>query len=176
MQTSRLAAVLAAPLLLVSACGSGSTSSDGPGSGAGPGSTSGGPAEVQLRSGPEGSYLADADGRALYLLTADTGSTSTCTGPCATNWPPLTTTGKPKAAGEVEADDLGTTKRSDGSTQVTYYGHPLYYFAKDTGPGTTAGQGIESFGGYWWLVDSSGKAISTGEDDDSSSSDDTGGY
>lgn len=175
MKTIRLAAAIAASALLLSACGSGSSygdddKSDTPSSS----SSSSGAAAVQLKSGSAGTYLADAEGRSLYLLTADKGSTSTCSGACATNWPPLTTTGVPKAMGKVEADDLGTTKRADGTTQVTFYGHPLYYFKGDSGAGSTSGQGIESFGGYWWLVDSSGKAIES--KDESSDSDGTGGY
>ena len=107
-------------------------------------------------------FLTDGSGRALYLWVADTGSKSVCSGECADDWPPLTTQGTPSAAGSVKAGDLGTTARSGGAKQVTYDGHPLYYYEGDTGPGTTTGQGSPQFGAKWWLVAPSGKAITTG--------------
>jgi predicted lipoprotein with Yx(FWY)xxD motif len=107
-------------------------------------------------------FLTDGSGRALYLWVADTGSKSVCSGECADDWPPLTTQGTPAAGGGVKAGDLGTTARSGGAKQVTYDGHPLYYYEGDTGPGTTTGQGSPQFGAKWWLVAPSGKAITTG--------------
>jgi predicted lipoprotein with Yx(FWY)xxD motif len=104
-------------------------------------------------------FLTGASGRAIYLWVADTGSTSNCSGSCAKAWPPVTTTGKPAAGSGVTASMLGTTKRSDGTEQVTYNGHPLYYFIADTAAGTTKGQGSDSFGAKWWLVTPSGSAI-----------------
>ena len=82
-----------------------------------------------------------------------------CSGACAQAWPPLTTTTTPKASGAVKASLLGTTKRADGSREVTYAGHPLYYFAGDSTPGQTTGQGSNSFGSPWWVVAPAGKAI-----------------
>ncbi len=104
-------------------------------------------------------YLTGASGRAIYLWVADKGSTSSCSGACAKAWPPVTTTGSPTAGSGVTASMLGTTKRSDGTEQVTYDGHPLYYFVADTASGTTKGQGSDSFGAKWWLVTPSGSAI-----------------
>ena len=82
-----------------------------------------------------------------------------CSGACAQAWPPLTTTSTPKAGGKVKASLLGTTKRSDGSREVTYAGHPLYYFAGDSTPGQTTGQGNNGFGSPWWVVSPAGQAI-----------------
>jgi predicted lipoprotein with Yx(FWY)xxD motif len=117
-------------------------------------------------------YLTGESGRAIYLWVADKGSTSSCSGACAQAWPPVTTTGSPKAGSGVTASMLGTTKRSDGTEQVTYNGHPLYYFVADTAAGTTKGQGSDSFGAKWWLVTPSGSAItaSGGSSSDGSSS------
>ena len=106
-------------------------------------------------------YLTGASGRSIYLWVADKGDMSSCSGACAQAWPPVTTTGKPAAGSGVTAADLGTTKRSDGSEQVTYKGHPLYYFVADKTAGSTSGQGSDSFGAKWWLVAPSGTAITT---------------
>lgn len=106
-----------------------------------------------------GTYLTGDNGRAVYLWAADHGATSNCTSACASVWPPVTTDGAPKPTGGVKASDLGTIKRSDGTTQVTYQGHPLYYYAPDTSKGQTTGQGSNSFGAKWWLVSPSGAAI-----------------
>jgi predicted lipoprotein with Yx(FWY)xxD motif len=82
-----------------------------------------------------------------------------CSGPCAQVWPPLTTNGKPTAGSGVTASKLTTITRSDGSTQVVYAGHPLYYVVGDTSAGATNGQGINNFGGLWWLLSPAGMAI-----------------
>ena len=81
---------------------------------------------------------------------------SVCSGACAQAWPPATNTGTPKASGAVKASLLGTTKRADGSSEVTYAGHPLYTFAGDTQPGQTTGQGSNGFGAPWWVVTPAG--------------------
>ena len=116
-------------------------------------------ATVKTATGAAGTFLVDAKGRALYLWVADKGSTSTCSGSCAQAWPPLTTTGKPQASTGAKASLLGTTKRSDGTLEVTYAGHPLYYFAGDAKPGQTNGQGSDGFGADWWVVAPDGNAI-----------------
>lgn len=108
---------------------------------------------VDVRSTSLGDVLVDATGRTLYLFTPDTGGTSTCYGQCATAWPPLLTSGTPVAGSGVDASLLGTTTRTDGSVQVTYAGHPLYYFAKDSAPGQTNGEGV---GGVWYAVSPAG--------------------
>jgi predicted lipoprotein with Yx(FWY)xxD motif len=112
---------------------------------------------VATKSGSLGTYLVDGSGRTLYLWVADTGSTSNCSGQCVTYWPPLT--GAAKASGSVQQAALATSKRSDGSMQVTYQGHPLYYFSGDKSAGSTAGQGSDGFGAKWWVVGVDGKAI-----------------
>ncbi len=116
---------------------------------------------MQTTTGSAGTYLTDSSGASLYLWVADTGSTSTCSGACATAWPPLLTTGKPTAGGKADASLLGTTTRSDGKKQVTYAGHPLYTFIGDKHAGDTAGQGSNGFGAKWWLVTPAGKAITS---------------
>jgi len=116
-------------------------------------------ATVKTRHGALGTYLVDSKGRTLYLWKADKGSKSTCSGSCAGAWPPLLTKGRPHAAGGASSSRLGTTRRSDGTTEVTYAGHPLYYYAGDTKAGQTTGQGNPGFGAPWYVVSTSGKAI-----------------
>jgi predicted lipoprotein with Yx(FWY)xxD motif len=117
---------------------------------------------VGTASGSAGTYLTGASGRALYLWVADSNGKSSCSGACAKAWPPLTTKGTPVAGHGVTAGDLGTIMRSDGTEQVTYKGHPLYYFIADTAAGAIKGQGSDSFGAKWWLVAPSGSAIAAG--------------
>jgi predicted lipoprotein with Yx(FWY)xxD motif len=119
------------------------------------------PAAITTTSSKLGAFLTDGAGRALYLWAADTSSTSMCTGKCATFWPPLLTSGAATASGGALSTLLGTTKRADGTTQVTYAGHPLYYFANDTSAGTTSGQAVDAFGAKWWLVTPAGRALTT---------------
>ena len=91
----------------------------------------------------------------LYLYTKDTAGSgaSTCYGSCATAWPPLLTTGKPVAGSGVDMSKFGTLTRTDGTTQVTYNGWPLYYYSKDMAPGDTLGQGV---GSVWYVIDATG--------------------
>jgi predicted lipoprotein with Yx(FWY)xxD motif len=106
-----------------------------------------------------GTILADADGRTLYLFTKESSDTSRCYGACAQAWPPFLTKGEPRAGQGATADLLGTTDRSDGSTQVTYHGRPLYYYVDDTQPGEVGCQNVSEFGGLWLVVAPSGQAI-----------------
>jgi predicted lipoprotein with Yx(FWY)xxD motif len=87
---------------------------------------------------------------------------STCYGACASLWPPLTVSGAPKAGQGVRGSLLGTTKRTDGNTEVTYDGHPLYYYAGDTKPGETTGQDINQFGALWYVLTANGMEITHG--------------
>jgi predicted lipoprotein with Yx(FWY)xxD motif len=103
--------------------------------------------------------LTNGSGRAVYLWTKDTGDMSNCTGACAGAWPAVTTTGSVTASGGANASDLGTITGSDGVKQVTYDGHPLYYFSGDSGPGTATGQGSDGFGAKWWLVAPTGSDV-----------------
>jgi predicted lipoprotein with Yx(FWY)xxD motif len=118
-----------------------------------------GPATIKTVTGRDGTYLADRSGRALYMWLGDDPGKSNCSDDCALGWPPVTTTAAPSASGGAQSANLGTITRSDGGRQVTYKGHPLYYFVVDSGPGTTKGQGSDSFGARWWLVAPSGAAI-----------------
>jgi predicted lipoprotein with Yx(FWY)xxD motif len=111
-------------------------------------------------SGIPGEVLVGSNLHTLYLFEADTNGTPTCTGACAAVWPPDIVTGTPSAGSGVNQALLGTVTRSDGTTQVTYNHHPLYYYAGDTGAGTANGQGSTSFGAAWFVVNASGNAVS----------------
>ncbi|HEY8814198.1 MAG TPA: hypothetical protein VIP57_03735 [Candidatus Dormibacteraeota bacterium] len=107
-----------------------------------------------------GQILVDGKGRTLYLFVADSGTRSTCnSSACVQYWPPVLTKGAPQAGAGVKGSLLGTTKRQDGTTEVTYAGHPLYYFISDTKAGDVTGQGIDGFGGPWYVVSPSGMQI-----------------
>ena len=136
-----------------------STSSSNAAATATPAATKG--VSIGTASGSAGTYLTGANGRALYLWVADSGGMSSCSGACAKAWPPLTTKGKPIAGKGVTASKLGTIKRSDGTTQVTYNNHPLYYFIEDKSAGSTTGQGSDAFGAPWWIVSPAGAAITS---------------
>ena len=113
-----------------------------------------GAAEVATADvGDLGTVLVDGDGMTLYLFESDTGSSSTCTGTCADTWPALVTSGDASASGKASASMLGTTTRDDGSTQVTYDGHPLYLYSGDAAPGDANGQDI---GDVWYAVTAQG--------------------
>jgi predicted lipoprotein with Yx(FWY)xxD motif len=116
-------------------------------------------AKVELTKTNLGEVLADGSGRTLYLFEKDKGPKSTCSGACATAWPPLTTTGKPTAGRGISASKLGTTNRGHGVKQVTYNGHPLYRFIKDTGPRQTHGEGLKAFGAEWYALSAAGKKV-----------------
>ena len=102
-----------------------------------------------------GSMLYDASGQAIYLFDAERGTRPECYGECADAWPPVLTTGKPRAKGSVQSDLLGTTRRSDGATQVTYAGHPLYFYAHE-GKYQVLCHNIEEYGGTWLVVQPDG--------------------
>jgi predicted lipoprotein with Yx(FWY)xxD motif len=106
-----------------------------------------------------GKILVDGGGKTLYLFEADKSTASTCYGDCATYWPPLLTTGAPDAGPGVNASLLGATRRKDGTKQVTYAGHPLYYVVTDHNPGDTSGQGVNNFGAPWDVVGPDGMQI-----------------
>ena len=113
---------------------------------------------VSLRTTKVGKVLVAANGRTLYLFTADKSKTSTCYGQCASYWPPLIAA-KPTVGTGLKASRLGTTKRKGGKLQVTYGGHPLYFFAQDKKAGDVNGQGFVHFGGAWWVVSAAGKKV-----------------
>jgi predicted lipoprotein with Yx(FWY)xxD motif len=93
----------------------------------------------------------------VYLFEKDKGSTSACSGGCASAWPPVV--GTAMTAGKAMAADLGTITRSDGTTQVTYKGHPLYFFHKDKDDEDAYGQGSKAFGGEWYALAPSGSKV-----------------
>lgn len=150
---------LATVAVVVAACGSSSTNSSASAAANQAPAPSSNVTSVGTASGADGKYLVGASGRALYLWVADPSDKSVCAGACAKFWPPLLTKSAPVAAGGVAAGQLGTIARSNGSTQVTYDGHPLYYFALDKSMGSITGQGSDNFGAKWWLVAPSGAAI-----------------
>jgi predicted lipoprotein with Yx(FWY)xxD motif len=116
-------------------------------------------ATVKTGTSARGAILTDATGRALYLFEKDAGGKSACYGACAQGWPPLLTTGTPMATAGASTSLLGTVKRTDGTVQVTYAGHPMYYFVQDTKPGAISGEGSQAFGAGWDLISPAGKKI-----------------
>ena len=118
-------------------------------------------AGATVKVGPTsyGDVLLDGKGRALYLFTSDRTPRSRCYGPCATSWPPFLTKGKPVAGTAAQANLLGTIRRSNGSMQVTYRSHPLYYYVGDRRPGQVLCQDVEEFGGHWYVITPRGAAL-----------------
>jgi|1186.fasta_scaffold87689_2 predicted lipoprotein with Yx(FWY)xxD motif len=157
-RTFSLALGAGAAALIVAGCGGASTMGASS-SGATPAkSSASGPTVAVKHAGP-GTVLVDSSGRTLYLFEADKTPKSTCYGACASIWPPLLASGAPKAGAHVLASELGTTKRSDGKSEVTYNGHPLYYYVGDARPGQTKGQALDQFGAEWYVLAPSGKKI-----------------
>ena len=115
---------------------------------------------LATRTTNHGPILVDGQGRTEYMFAADKSTTSTCTGACAQAWPPVTTTGgKPTVGAGLTASLVGTTKRADGSTEVTYDGHPLYYFEGDQAAGVAHGQNVDAFGAKWYVVGPKGTPV-----------------
>jgi predicted lipoprotein with Yx(FWY)xxD motif len=106
-----------------------------------------------------GIIVFDAHGRTLYTFDRDKGTTSTCYGACAESWPPALAEGKPKAEGGALPGKVGATTRRDGSVQITYGGHPLYYFSGDRGDAEYRGQGAHAFGGRWSVIRIDGETV-----------------
>ena len=106
-----------------------------------------------------GQILVNGEGMTVYLFVVDTSTASTCYTNCAAIWPPVLTSGAPVAGAGAKASLLGTTTRTDGTVEVTYAGHPLYYFIRDKKAGDTTGQGVNGFGGLWWVLTPSGAAM-----------------
>ena len=172
MGTVKLAILVAATCGALSAGASACGSSDSSGStAAAPTSTASGKnagaardrvqgASVKVMNTRYGRMLFDGRGRALYLFTREAGSSmSRCYGECATAWPPFFTRGKPRAGSGARLSLLGTTRRRDGRTQVTYRGQPLYYYVSDRKPGQITCQNVAEFGGTWLVVSPGGQAI-----------------
>jgi predicted lipoprotein with Yx(FWY)xxD motif len=116
-----------------------------------------------VRSTSLGTILTDGRGFTLYAFEADMGTTSACSGACATAWPPVTATGtSPQLGTGVSPSLVGQTTRADGTTQLTYAGHPVYLFVHDTAPGATSGQGVRAFGARWDVLTATGQEVTTG--------------
>jgi predicted lipoprotein with Yx(FWY)xxD motif len=128
-----------------------------------------------VRSTSLGKIVVDSKGRTLYAFGHDLKNKSRCSGACATNWPPALAPKKPKVGAGISAAKLHVIKRSDGSRQLSYAGHPLYRFIADGAPGDTKGQGINAFGGVWHVVSPSGKVV-THAPQSQSGSNTGGGY
>ena len=121
-------------------------------------------AAVTVGHTPLGSIVTDGAGLTVYLFEKDTGTTSSCYGACATAWPPvLATSTQPGAGNGANQAMLGTTMRTDGKTQLTYAGHPLYHFAGDHNPGDSTGQGSHAFGAGWYVITPAGQKIDSGD-------------
>jgi predicted lipoprotein with Yx(FWY)xxD motif len=149
------AAVIPLTALALASCGGDDNSS----AASTPPKTAGGKsATLGVESSSLGKILDDGQGRTLYLFQADSGTKSNCSGACATNWPPLTSA-NPTVGRGASSSMVGTSKRSDGSTQVTYDGHPLYTYTGDSSPGDTNGQGVNAFGGLWYAVSPTGQQV-----------------
>jgi len=160
------AALALIAMLAIAGCGSSndsSSSSSGGAYGSGeestkPASAEGTAAVVTAASAPKlGKIIVDSKGFTLYDFHKDKGTTPACYGGCAQVWPPLITEGKPQAGEGATASKLGTTERKDGTTQVTYAGHPLYTYVQDKKPGDTTGNDFTSFGGEWYALQPSGE-------------------
>ncbi len=151
-----LTAAVVVPLvaLVVAGCGSSDGTSTATAKAAG-----GSSATVSVANTGLGKILVDSQGKTLYLFKQDSGTKSTCSGGCATAWPPLRASGKPTAGGGAKASLLGTTPRSDGKPQVTYNGHPLYGYQGDSKAGDTNGQDVNGFGAPWYVLSPAGNEI-----------------
>jgi predicted lipoprotein with Yx(FWY)xxD motif len=148
-------------------CGSNSGSGSGGGGpygggGSAPTSAPSGVATVSTASTGLGTILVDGSGRTLYLFAKDQPDRSACAGACVAAWPVDPSSGTPKAGSGVTASLLGTIKRGDGATQVTYNRHPLYYYSGDGGAGQQNGQGVDAFGAKWFVVNPAGAAVTGG--------------
>jgi predicted lipoprotein with Yx(FWY)xxD motif len=118
------------------------------------------PATIRVAKTNLGKILVNSKGRTLYLFQADSGTTSACADACAAAWPPLTSA-TPKVGKGAKASLASTATRSDGKPQVIYNGHPLYTFSGDTKAGNTNGQGVNAFGGLWYVVSPTGNEITS---------------
>ena len=119
-------------------------------------------ATVAVGTSRLGKILVGSNGRTLYEFAADKSARSTCYGACASVWPPLTVTVAPRPGAQIKASLLSTSRRTDGTTQVTYAGHPLYYYEGDAQAGQTTGQALSQFGAAWYVLTPSGTVVTHG--------------
>lgn len=161
--------------LALTACGGGGNNSSSAGTTTRPVTQGGTAASVGVADSDLGKILVDSKGRTLYLFLKDSGTTSNCSGNCATFWPPLVVTGTPTVGSGAKASLVGTTMRSDGKSQVTYNGHPVYLYTGDQKPGDTTGEGVVAFGAGWYALSSAGTQVS-GQASSSGGSSTSSGY
>ena len=147
------AAALVLTALALAGCGGGSDTD------ATPTTANGNAATIGVANGDLGKILVDSQGRTLYLFQKDSGSTSTCFGECAVDWPPLRVGGRPTEGNGANSALVGTTNRAGGEPQVTYNGHPLYRFERDENAGDTNGEGVNAFGGAWYALTPAGDEV-----------------
>lgn len=148
-------AATTAVAMLAAACGGYSAQPAAPSS---PNAAPASAATISVASSKLGQILVGGSGRTVYRFEADKGTTSSCYNACAKEWPPVLTSGQPLAGPGATAALLGTTARNDGTVEVTYAGHPLYYFVADTQASDTNGQGVNDSGGLWFVLSPSGAA------------------
>ncbi|MGN6815743.1 MAG: COG4315 family predicted lipoprotein [Solirubrobacterales bacterium] len=149
---------LVAFALVVAGCGGGSSNSNTATASENSASSGGGTVSTANISGL-GTVLVDSEGMTVYNFAKDRGTTSSCYGACEQGWPPVLAEGKPSAGEGAMSSQLGTTKRKDGTMQVTYAGHPLYTYAGDTEPGEANGNESTAFGGKWSVLDEAGETV-----------------
>jgi predicted lipoprotein with Yx(FWY)xxD motif len=180
VKNSLMLGIAASALALLAGCGSSYSSSSEPKAGGASSVSAGGSkyartttaaASTPAGSGSGGVAVASKGGKlgtilaagpkqmTVYIFEADKGSQSACSGACAAAWPPVRTAGAASAAGAARSAALGTMTRSDGTTQVTYNGHPLYFFVKDKDSGDAYGEGSKAFGADWYVLAPSGNKV-----------------
>ena len=162
MKTTAWASMGIVGLLALSACGGGGTASTAgstPGSSTSP--ASGNIGKIAIESTDAGRVLADPAGRTLYVFAPDTRGHSTCDGACATYWPPVPGADATHGVAAGVSATLGSTTRSDGTTQLTVDGYPVYTYVGDSAPGQATGQGLNTSGGLWWVISPAGKRIAS---------------
>ena len=155
MRKAALGAALAALAIVLAACGGGNDQDSGATATTAAAQQAAG-GTVAVANTALGDVLVDGKGRTLYVFTKDKGDQSVCSGKCAAAWPALTVSGAATPGTGVQASLLSTSKQANGSTQVTYGGKPLYYFAGDKAPGDTKGQGLN---GVWFVVRGDGTLV-----------------
>jgi predicted lipoprotein with Yx(FWY)xxD motif len=155
-----LAVAAVAPLSMLPVASAATSSKTPPVAGPQPASVSAAKKTIEVRSTRLGKIIVDSQGRTLYLFKKDSRGKSACSGECAKFWPPLRVSGRPTAGSSISAAKVGTIRRSDGTRQVTYNGHPLYTFLHDSRPGQTHGQGLTAFGAAWFVLSPAGSQIS----------------
>jgi predicted lipoprotein with Yx(FWY)xxD motif len=118
-------------------------------------------AAISTRQTSLGQTLVDGNGRTLYLFEGDKRNLSTLSAAGQAVWPPFTATTTPQGLNGAQAARIGMIARAGGAAQITYNGHPLYYFVGDSTPGQTRGQGLNEFGALWYILAASGNAVTS---------------